>query len=134
MQAGFVQAAYSSMCVTDLSSSWLPKTRISEADVRTYLAGLEQGAKLQRKAVTSATQHNRDTAVQEFRTWLASHVKCRNFSSCLPEDFIVYLTTHWAHEHAGYAIADTRIAAVVSVNALISHLAIELDKLGRVGP
>jgi hypothetical protein len=107
---------------------------VSVGDVDTYLAGLQQGADLQRRAVTSGTQQCRNRALQEYSAWLAEHVKCRNVATCIPEDFIVYLTTHWAPRHAGCDADGTRIAAPVSVNALISHLAIELDKLGRVGP
>lgn len=134
LQPAVVQTAYSSFCVTDLSATWVaPHATVTVADVQTYLAGLQQGAQLQRKAVTTATQQNRDKALQEFSTWLASRVKCRNLESCLPEDFVVYLITHWADQHATPSAHSSGSAAPVSVNALVSHLAIELDKLGRVG-
>ena len=107
---------------------------VSIADVQTYLVGLRQGAQLQSKAVTPITQQNRAKALQEFSTWLASHVKCRNLGSCLPEEFVVYLTTYWAGQHACQSTHGSGSAAPVSVNALVSHLAVELDKLGRVGP
>lgn len=135
LQPAIVQAAYTGLCVTDLSSSWIAQEQtISAADVQTYLAGLQQGAILQAKAVTERTQQCRDKALQEFSTWLASHVKCRNIADCLPEDFVVYLTTNWTLEHAGSEADGAKVAAPVSVNALISHLAIEFDKLGRTGP
>ena len=45
--------------------------------------------------------------------------------------FVVYLTTCWSAAHAGREAGEYKFAAPVSVAALISNLAVELDSQGR---
>ena len=98
-----------------------------------FMQGIQRATALQRKAVTRTTQQMRDKALQEFSNWLAVRVQHRNVHSCTPEDFAVYLTMHWMEVHAGTGAAGSQGPAPVSVSTMISHLTMELDKLGRLG-
>lgn len=97
-----------------------------------YLAGLQLAASIQRMAVTEATQKNRDKALAELKDWLQLSKQGRDLDTCIPEDIMVYLTTWWAQQHDGCETADgSRFAAPVSMEAIVSHLAVEFDKQGR---
>ena len=72
--------------------------------------------------------------MEGFAVWLHKNVPGRGLTDCLTEDVVVYLVTWWAMEHGGCRAADgSRFAALVSLEAVCSHLAVEFDKQGRIG-
>ena len=72
--------------------------------------------------------------MQELAAWLTKSSCNRGLQDCIPEDIIVYLTTWWVETHGGYRAPDGGyFAALVSLEAICSHLAVEFDKQGRTG-
>ena len=70
----------------------------------------------------------------ELSAWLQTSGPDRGLQDCIPEDILVYLVSWWVQEHGGCIAPDgSRFAAPVSLEALCSHLAVEFDKLGRIG-
>ena len=82
------------------------------------------------------TRKARTTAVRELADWLqAAHATCRRtLLTATPEDLLVYFTQHWLPNHAGSGTtAGELIAAPSSLSGVKSHLATELELLGRTG-
>lgn len=99
-----------------------------------YLQALQAGAAIQAMCVQPATQQHRDKAVVELQQWLQKGYTGRDLQQCIPEDIVVYLTSWWIEQHGGCTAHDgSKFAAPVSLEALLSHLAIELEKQGCCG-
>jgi len=97
---------------------------------------LTEAASLQQKSVKESTRKARTTAVRELADWLqAAHATCRRtLLTATPEDLLVYFTQHWLPNHAGSGTAAGElIAAPSSLSGVKSHLATELELLGRTG-
>ena len=69
----------------------------------TYLLGLNQAQNLQAHSVAPKTLKQRHLNARELADWLHSTNTGRTLLTCLPEDVMVYLTTHWLPNHAGSA-------------------------------
>ena len=134
-QAGSVQNAYSSMCCKALSRAGTEQyAAMPIVTPRTYWQGLKAGSAIQHMGVSTAAQGNRDKAMQELAEWLQKSVPSKGLGSCILKDIIVYLVTWWAEEHGGCTAPDgSKFAAPVSLEAICSHMAVSLDKLGRTG-
>ena len=99
-----------------------------------YWNGLQVGAAIQKLGVSTSTQNHRDSAMFELAAWLAKSSCTRGLHDCVPEDIIVYLVTWWAETHGCcQAPNGSSFAAPVSLEAICSHLAVEVDKRGRIG-
>ena len=125
----------STLCTANLAESQAGAAAPSpsNSDGAIFMQGIQRATDLQRKAVTRTTQQMRDKALQEFSNWLALRMQHRIVQTFTPEDFAVYLTMHWVEVHAGTGTAGSQGPAPVSLSTMISHLTMELDKLGRVG-
>ncbi len=100
----------------------------------TYLLGLSQAHALQEQSVAAKTLQQRHKNARELADWLQSTNIGRTLHSCLPEDIMVYLTTHWLPRHVGTTTKlGHKLAAPGSLSGLKSSLATELEQLGRTG-
>ena len=100
----------------------------------TYLPGLNQAQHLQAHSVAPKTLKQRHHNARELADWLHSTNTGRTLQTCLPEDFLVYLTTHWLPNHAGSATnTSLKIAAPNSLAGVRSSLSTEFEQLGRNG-
>ena len=100
----------------------------------TYLSGLAQAQALQEQAVAPNTLQHRHQNARELADWLQSTNIGRTVYTCVPEDILVYLTTHWLPNHAGSATnSGTKIAAPSSLCGVRSSLSTEFEQLGRNG-
>lgn len=135
-EPGELQCIHSQLCTAlQPAASQCSKVTTTEANAEHYLDGLHRGAAIQAIAVTASTQQSKDKVLHELNSWQHLHAAGRTARSCIPEDVIVSIVTHWAGQHGGCRALDgSRFAAPVSLEAMISHLSVELEKLGRTGP
>ena len=100
----------------------------------TYLLGLNQAQQFQAHSVAPKTLKQRHHNARELADWLHSTNTGRTLQTCLPEDVLVYLTTHWLPNHAGSATnTSLKIAAHSSLAWVRSSLSTEFEQLGRNG-
>ena len=99
-----------------------------------YLLGLNQAQNLQAHSVAPKTLKQRHQNARELADWLHSTNTGRTLQTCLPEDVMVYFTTHWLPNHAG-SVTNTslKIAAPSSLAGVRSSLSTEFEQLGRNG-
>ena len=97
--------------------------------VMQYAIGLQKAAMVKRQAVKPENQKARDRAVRELEEWLAQNIKLRDLTTFVPADFEVYFMNYWRDAHG----KNGKLPAPVMVAALIAHLTVELDGLGREG-
>ena len=98
--------------------------------------GLAAAAAIQRMSVKISTLDARSKAVSELTSWLQTiHASdSKTLANIVPEDLLVYLTQHWLPNHAGSFTADGEaVAAPSSLAGVKSHIATELEVLGRSG-
>ena len=101
-----------------------------------YSKGLAAAALIQKKSVKAATVNVRSKAVTELCSWLHTiqAADSKTIQNASPEDLLVFFMQHWLPNHAGSLTAnDEHIAAPGSLSAVKSHLATELELLGRCG-
>ena len=113
-----------------------PNTGIMDTSTchATYLLGLNQAQHLQAHSVAPKTLKQRHQNARELADWLHSTNTGRTLQTCLPEDVMVYLTTHWLPNHAGSATSTSlKIAAPSSLAGVRSSLSTEFEQLGRNG-
>lgn len=100
----------------------------------TYLLGLNQAQHFQAHSVAPKTLKQRHQNARELADWLHSTNTGRTLHTCLPEDVMVYLTTHWLPNHAGSTTnTHAKIAAPSSLAGVRSSLSTEFEQLGRNG-
>ena len=100
----------------------------------TYLMGLSRAYALQEQSVATKTLQQRHKNARELANWLHSTNIGRTLHNCLPEDIMVYFTTHWLPNHAGTTTkTGHRLSAPGSLAGVKSSLSTELEQLGRTG-
>ena len=100
----------------------------------TYLQGLSKAHALQEQSVAAKTLQQQQSNARELADWLHSTNIGRTLYNCLPEDIMVYFTTHWLPAHAGTTTkTGHRMAAPGSLSGVKSSLSTELEQLGRTG-
>ena len=98
----------------------------------TYLLGLSKAYALQEQSVAVKTLQQRHKNARELAGWLHSTNIGRTLHNCLPEDIMVYFTTHWLPTHAGTTTkTGHRLPAPGSLSGVKSSLSTELEQLGR---
>ncbi len=121
---------YASLCTAQVQPPSLPPMDAGTCQV-TYLLGLSQARALQEQSVAAKTLQQRHKNARELADWLQSTNIGRTLHSCLPEDIMVYLTTHWLPRHAGTTTkSGHKLAAPGSLSGVKSSPATELEQLG----
>jgi hypothetical protein len=59
--------------------------------------------------------------------WIPVTLQVRGVHNCIPHDFVAYFMVDWEPKH-GFR---NKVIAPSTVNSLISHLAMEIDKFGK---
>ena len=125
-----------SLCTHDSSPNPQPNTGIMDTSTcqATYLLDLKQAQNLQAHSVAPKTLKQHHQNARELADWLHSTNTGRTLQTCLPEDVMVFLTTHWLPNHAGSATnTSLKIAAPSRLAGLRSSLSTEFEQLGRNG-
>ena len=96
----------------------------------TYILGLSKAHVLQEQAVAAKTMQQN---ARELADWLHNPRNGRTMHICLPEDIMVYLTTHWLRTHAGTTTTKTRlkVSAPDGLSGVKSSLSTELGRTGE---
>jgi hypothetical protein len=101
-----------------------------------YSNSLARVAAAEAEAANPGSRTAAAAVARDFLSWLGPHSTARHVSpaNCTPEDIVVFLESHWLHQHGSTLLSDGEVHAAPSyLSTSMSHLSGMFKVLGRVG-